>query len=195
MIEELVARTRSYRRFDESKRIPQEVLVGLVDTARNVGSAGNRQPLKYAVVSGEDACAQLFPACSWAAALKDWKGPEAGERPTGYIVIMVDAGLSMNERFSAWDTGIAAQTMMLAANEQGFGGCMLAAFSKKRCAQVTGLDPERYEPALVLALGVPVEDCRLADVPESGDVAYWRDENRVHHVPKRPLQEVLLARL
>lgn len=193
MIEELVARTRSYRRFDESRRIPQEVLVNLVDIARIVGSAGNRQPLKYAVVSGEDACARLFGACSWAAALKDWKGPEEGERPTGYIVVMVDSQLSMNDRFSAWDTGIAAQTMMLAANEQGFGGCMIAAFSKKRCAEVTGLDPDRYVPALVLALGVPVEDCRLADVPEGGDVTYWRDGERVHHVPKRPLQEVLLA--
>ena len=195
MIKELAARTRSYRRFDESDRIPADVLEDLVKTARNVASAANRQPLKYVTVSGEKACAKLFKTCSWAAQLTDWDGPEPGERPTGYIVVLKDTELSMNDIFSAWDMGIAIQTIMLAAVEQGYGGCFIGAFKKKKCAKVIGVDADRYSPQIVIALGKPAEDCRLEPCPECGSTLYWRDSDDVHHVPKRGLNEVLLARL
>ena len=195
MIKELVTKTRSYRRFDESTRIPFEVLEGLVDTVRGVASAANRQPLKYVIVSKEEACEKLFEACTWAGALKDWGGPQPGERPTGYIVLLKDAELSMNDKFSAWDAGIAMQTIMLDAVEQGFGGCFIGAFNKGKCMEVIGLDPKRYRPQIVIALGKPVEDCRVVGVPEDGSTTYWRDEEQVHYVPKRNLDEVLVARL
>lgn len=195
MIRDLVQKTRSYRRFDEGARIPEEVLEGLVDTARMVASAANRQPLKYAIVSSEGACARMFEACTWAAALKDWDGPQPGERPTGYIAVLKDMDITMNDTFTSWDEGIAVQTIMLAAAEQGYGGCILGAIKKKACAEILGLDADRYHPALLLALGKPVEDCRVVALPESGETAYWRDEDKVHYVPKRSLAEVLLAKL
>ena len=195
MIKGLVVKTRSYRRFDEADRIPRDVLVDLVDTARMVASAGNRQPLKYAIVSDPDACERLFGCCTWAAQLKDWGGPQVGERPTGFIVICKDMALSMNDTFTAWDTGIAAQTMMLGAVERGYGGCMIAAFRKEQCAEVLGLDRDVLEPSVILALGKPVEDCRIVDAKADGSVAYWRDEQQVHFVPKRSLNEVLALEL
>lgn len=51
---------------------------------------------------------------------------------------------------------------------------------------------DRYEILLVVALGVPAEQCVLEDAPPGGDITYYRDAQGVHHVPKRPLQDVIV---
>ena len=47
---------------------------------------------------------------------------------------------------------------------------------------------------MVLGLGVAREERRLAPLPENGSVAYWRDEQQVHHVPKRALDDIIVGR-
>lgn len=195
MLKDDVIACRSCRRFIENERISRELLVDLVDTARLVSSSGNRQPLRYAVVSDPQACAQVFDCLSWAAALPDWLGPEEGERPSGYIVVLRDEDRMLGELFTAWDEGIAAQTIMLAARAEGCGGCIIGAFKKKSLAGVIGIDDGSLTPDLVIALGKPAEDVRIAELPDDGSITYWRDENRVHYVPKRPLEDVLVQQL
>jgi len=46
---------------------------------------------------------------------------------------------------------------------------------------------------LVVALGKPVEEARIDDMNDGGDVRYWRDENQVHHVPKRKLDDIIIG--
>jgi len=186
--ENLVIRSRSFRRFDQTKRIPREALVALVDLARRTPSAGNRQPLKYAIIHSPADCARLFPHLRWAAALKDWGGPAEGERPAGYILIFCDARIL---REPGCDQGIAAQTLLLGAAAQGLGGCMLGAIDRARIRADFNV-PEDLDLSLVVALGVPAEKCVLEDAPVGGDVTYYRDAQSVHHVPKRPLAEVLV---
>lgn len=187
--EQLVRKTRSYRRFDEGTPIPEEVLRELVNVARLVASGANRQPLRYRIVSDAAEREAVFGALAWAGALPDWKGPEPGERPTGYLVVC-DAGGGAT---TAVDEGIAAQTVLLAATHAGFGGCMLHAFNHKAVAEALGL-PEGVKPLMVIALGKPVEDVRLVPLAESpdGSTNYWRDAEAVHYVPKRALEDVLL---
>jgi len=48
-IHNLVRKSRSIRRFQENRRIPDEILTELVDIARFCPSAGNRQPLRYII--------------------------------------------------------------------------------------------------------------------------------------------------
>ena len=52
--------------------------------------------------------------------------------------------------------------------------------------------PSHLEIIYVIALGKPVEVVQIEDLPESGDVKYWRDENKVHHVPKRSLKDIIV---
>lgn len=189
MLKTLVEQCRSYRRFDEHVRIGEEVLRELVDLARLTASTANSQALKYRLVSSAEECALLFPYIAWAGALPEWKGPEEGERPTGYIVICCDLALGKNK---LWDNGIAAQTMMLGAVEKGFGGCMIASFQREKAAEVLGIDREKYSLDLVLALGKPREKVVLVPVKEDGDTRYYRDEQQVHYVPKRALNEIIL---
>ncbi len=188
-LRELAERCRSYRRFEEEERIGEENLKDLVDLARLTASAANAQALKFRLVFTEEECEKLFPCIAWAGALPDWDGPEKGERPSGYIVICCDLHLGKNK---LWDDGITAQTMMLGAVEKGFGGCMIGSFKHEEAAQVLGIDQESYSLDLILALGKPKEEVVLVPVKEDGDVRYYRDENQVHYVPKRALEEILL---
>jgi hypothetical protein len=65
--------------------------------------------------------------------------------------------------------------------------------SIKRAALRQSLNiPEQYEVLLVLALGRPREKVVIEPLGPDGCIRYWRDEEGVHHVPKRPLEELLL---
>ncbi|MFH0841088.1 MAG: nitroreductase family protein [Bacteroidota bacterium] len=186
-IKDLIARTRSYRRFDESHRIEYKILEGLIDLARLSPSGANKQPLKFALFNSPRDCERLFPSLVWAAYLKDWDGPEPGERPSGYIIILGDKSIS--EGFGV-DHGIAAQSIMLGANEACLGGCMFASIRREQLRNEFSI-PEKYEILLVLALGRPVENVIIDEIKD-GDVRYWRDKNMNHHVPKRLLNELIM---
>jgi len=188
-IYELVMGNRSYRRFDGSVKVEMDTLKALVNLARNTASAANLQPLKYILSTDKEKNQEIFSCLAWAAYLTKWKGPEPEERPSAYIVIMGDKTITENFRC---DHGIAAQTILLGAREQDLGGCIFAAINHKKLRQYLSIAPS-HEVLLVIALGKPLEQVVLEEVKEDGNIRYWRDENGVHHVPKRPLEEIIAA--
>ncbi len=188
-IKDLVAKARSYRRFQENRPVELSVLLDLLDAARITSCTGNQQNLRYALSVSPECNARLFSSLRWAAQLKDWKGPQEGERPAAYIVIGGDMASPKGHQV---DLGIAAQTIQLGLAEQGIGCCMLANINPASVHEVVGF-PENVAVLLVLAIGYPAETVVLDSLREGGTTNYWRDENDVHHVPKRPLAEVLLA--
>lgn len=193
----LVRRARTCRRFDESMRVPREFLLELAELAHLVPCGANAQRLRFHVVSGAEDCARVFDELAWAGALKDWPGPVEGERPTGYIAILAERTVPGKPAapITEVDTGIAAQTMMLAARSATpeVAACMFKAFTP-RAIDAMGLDGDKYELKLIMAFGVPAET-QVIDAIDSnpdGSINYWRDEAQVHHVPKRPLADVLV---
>lgn len=189
MLKDLVYTCRSYRRFYEEVKIPREDLMELVDLARMTGCGANAQALKFRIVDAPEETEKVFATLRWAAALPDWGGPEPGERPAAYIIVVCDQTLGKNKQT---DVGIASQTIMLGAVEKGYGGCMLGNVQRSELAKALELDPERYAIQLVLALGKPKEVVKTVPVGPDGNVNYYRDENQVHYVPKRSLEEILL---
>jgi nitroreductase len=185
---DLVLRNRSCRRFEESSAITRDTLVELVSLARCTASAANRQPLKYIISADPQTNGRIFPCLTWAASLKDWDGPAPGERPSAYIVILIDKTITED-----WwcDDGIAAQTMLLGAVEKSLAGCMMGAIQKEKLRSALDI-PDHLIIRLVLALGKPAETIVLEDLEPGGDTRYWRDENDIHHVPKRKLEELIL---
>ena len=159
-----------------------------MNLARLSPSAANLQPLKYVICADPELNKQIFPTLAWAGYLRPWMGPEEGERPTGYIVILGDAEISKN---FGCDHGIAAQSIMLGAAEKGLGGCMIGSIEREQLRKVLNI-PGRYEILLVLALGYPREKVVLEEVGPDRDIKYYRDSNDIHHVPKRTLDEVIL---
>ena len=189
MFKDLVLKCRSYRRFQQDVPISAEELMDMVDTARITGSAANAQALKFKIVKTPEECARVYASLNWADALADWPGPSEGERPSAYIIIACDLAIGKNKQ---WDDGIAAQTILLSAVEKGYGGCMLGSVKRSELAETLCLDPQAYSIDLVLALGKPVEQVVLAPLNADGSTTYYRDENQVHYVPKRRLEDIIL---
>ncbi|MDO9558721.1 MAG: nitroreductase family protein [Syntrophales bacterium] len=188
MIEDLVARNRTYRRFDQSFVVGTDTLRELIDLARLSGSAGNKQPLKYILSCDPLKNALIFEHLAWAGYLKDWPGPAEGERPSAYILMLGDKQISPTFDF---DNGIAAQSILLGAVEKGLGGCMIGSIQRPKLREKLNI-PEIYEILLVIALGRPVETVVLKTVGADGDIKYWRDNDGRHHVPKRALDDIIL---
>lgn len=90
------------------------------------------------------------------------------------------------------DHGIAAQSILLGATEKGLGGCMIASVKRPELRQALDIPPQ-FDILLVIALGVPKETVILEQLGPDGDVKYWRDGQERHHVPKRTLDEIILA--
>lgn len=187
MMQELVAKSRSYRRFYQDKTLARHTLVELVEIARLIPTGGNRQPLKYLLSYDETKNALVFPTLAWAAYLKDWPGPDEGERPAGYIVILGDTEISEHVQ---WDHAIAAQTICLAAAEMGLGACIIGAVDRPHLKVALNIS-SRYDVLLVIALGYPAETV-VIDTIKDGDYKYWRDADGIHHVPKRSIDEIIL---
>jgi len=189
VIRDLVIENRTRRRFYQDVTIERETLRELVDLARLSASGANRQPLKYILSCDPQKNALIFSCLGWAGALKDWPGPSEGERPSAYIIILGDT--EIRQSFGC-DHGIAAQSILLGAREKGCGGLMHGAVERDELREALGI-PLRYEILLVLSLGKPKEKVVLETVGPDGDFNYWRDSDSVHHVPKRPLDDIIIG--
>jgi nitroreductase len=74
--------------------------------------------------------------------------------------------------------------------EKGFGGCIVGSVERLKLQKALKI-PAHLKIIQVLALGKPVEEVVLEDA-QDGQIKYYRDEKGVHHVPKRPLEELIL---
>ena len=189
MLKDLVVKNRSYRRFYQEVPVSTEDLRSLIDLARNTASSVNSQALRYKLVNTKEENEKVFETLAWAGLLKDWKCPEEGERPSAYIIVLYDLSVGMVKHR---DEGIAVQTILLGATEMGYGGCMFGSVNRTKLAESFGIDTEKYEIGLVLALGKPKETVKLVDIPGSGSTHYFRDTNGVHYVPKRSLDDIII---
>jgi nitroreductase len=177
---------RSYRRFFQNEQISEDQLRLMVEAARLSPSSRNIQPIKFFVCNDSEINSHIFPNLGWAGYLKEWAGPEEGERPSAYIILLHDTSIA--PAYSC-DNGIFAQSILLQAVDLGFGGCMIATFKKDEITKLLRL-PNYMTPILVIALGKPKEVVVIDDI-KMGDVKYWRDAAGIHHVPKRSLDELI----
>jgi len=190
MIKELIYKNRSYRRFDESYEITENSLKDIIDLARVSGSAANRQPLKYRIINKKDELDIIYSNIKWAAYLTEWHGPEEGERPSAFIIILYDKNIEANREYLFCDLGLAAQNILLGLAEKKLGGCMMASINKENIVNKLKIN-KQYEILLIIAAGKPDEKIMLDEV-KNNDIKYFRDKNDIHHVPKRKLSDIII---
>ena len=188
-VKALIEKNRSYRRFDFGRKIPEDLLVALVDVARMSQSAANLQPLSYITVSKEEMVMKVHSHMRWAGYLPDWNGPVDAERPVAYIIVL--GNTEVKQTYREVDAGLAMQNMCISAAAEGIGSCMIGNLDRKILVELLEI-PKQYEVIYAVALGFPVEQVQM--VPFAGDVKYYRDENQKHFVPKRLLTDILIKR-
>lgn len=186
-VRDALIRNRSYRRFYQETEISDKDLLTIADAARLSPSGKNIQALKFLLSNDRELNSRIFTTLAWAGYLTDWDGPEEGERPSAYIVQLLDTDLAAN---IMCEDGITAQSMLLQAVELGYGGCIIAAVKRKELKDILNL-PDNLVIRNVIALGKPKETVVIEEM-DNGNFKYWRDADGVHHVPKRKLEDIVI---
>jgi nitroreductase len=161
------------------------LLKKFVNAARVAPSAANLQVLQFFIVTDKKLCSRIFETIGWAGYLKPRWAPIEEERPTAYIVVLVT---DINNKHYMRDVGFASENIVLAAEEENIGTCVLCNIDRDKIREILKI-PENLEVDSVIALGYKAEQPVIEDLEES--VEYWRDENMVLHVPKRKLEDIL----
>lgn len=180
-----IKRRRSIRRF-QSKNIPKELLLQLVDGARLAPSAANLQPLEYIIVDDEHLKDALFPYTRWAGYLGEKGTPPVNQRPAAYILIIVNK--KIKSRWETHDVGAAAENILLLATSFGLGSCWLGAINRRKIRTLFKI-PSHYKIDSLIALGYPAQESVVEEVKDK--IEYWMDDEGKMHVPKRALHEIL----
>ncbi|KUK82915.1 MAG: Nitroreductase [Petrotoga mobilis] len=182
---EIIKQRRSIRKFKQ-ETIDDEILKDLVDCARLAPCASNKQPLEFIIVKDKEICNKVFENLSWAAYISPKGTPKEGEKPTAYIIILVN-----KHRATKWighDVGAAFENILLAAWSKGIGGCPIVSINRENLGEILKV-PQDYEINTVVALGYKGHESFAEDNDDT--VKYHMDEKDNFHVPKRPLEKVI----
>lgn len=183
---ELLASRRTYRRFQQDKKIPEAVLADILTAQRLASSACNQQRLRYLVIKTPELVEQVFPLTKWAALLPPEQGtPKEGEHPVMYILVLYRR--SQKNKWLDTDAGLAIGNMTLAAWNHGVGSCIMDNIDRPGLTQLLKLD-EDVEIHSAIAFGYPQHQSQVVEAKE--DLRYYLDANRDYCVPKLAVSEV-----
>ena len=183
-LDTLLKRNRSYRGYDQSRKVTLEDLRQIVSVATLVGSGKNLQRLRFRLVTGEEASAVL-PNIVLGAALPEEHLPKPGTEPQAFIVVCCTGD---ENKVVDIDLGIAAQSMLLKATEMGLGGIFILNFKADAIRSALNLPSK---PIAVIAIGKGAENIYLLPVHSGASLDYYRKDG-VHFVPKLTLDDILI---
>ena len=189
---ELALKRRTIRKFKQEK-IPLGTLKKLINAARLAPSGSNLQPWEFIIVEEDSLRERVFPNLAWAGYIAPAGNPSPGERPAGYIILLVNKDIRPEgyER----DLGAAAENIMLTALEEGIASCWMGSIKNENLRRIFRL-PDNYIIDTVIALGYPGEKSVAEDLPSDKSprkesIKYYKDKDNVLHVPKRRLEDIL----
>jgi len=183
-LDSLLKRNRSFRGYDNSVKVDEKKLLEMLKTVTWVASGMNAQPLRYRLVTGDEA-GRVHPLVKLGAALSEEHLPHPGEEPSAYIVI---CSTVEENRIVDMDLGIAAQSILLKATEMGLGGIFILNFNSEALQSALSLP---MKPLAVLGIGKPSERIFLMPCHSDDPLAYYRKDG-VHYVPKIKVEDLIL---
>ena len=146
------------RRYEQRPLAPEHVL-RIVDAGRHAGSSKNQQLWDFVLVEDRERLQRL-------AGVGKYAGHLAGAAAAVGLVTpdprAPGASLSL-----VWDSGLAAQNMMLAAWELGVGSCPVTVYDHDLAREVLAFPADRW-CGYLLSLGYPADPDDLTRRPKAG---------------------------
>ncbi len=189
MLKNIFKFDRSYRFYDPSYIVKPEELKTMVELTRYSPCARNGQILKYKFIVGEDA-KRLKGLYKMGSLLDDEDRPTDNQRPSAFIVVMLDNEKGELDQYAVMDAAIASHSILLKASEMRLGGIMLGSADLEKIVEIFEID-KRYTPLLLIAIGKPNEKIEIVDIDDSDDRSYYK-KNAVHYVPKVKLDDLIV---
>ena len=185
---ELLKTRRTYRCFDGTKAIPDDVLDDILKALQYSSSAMNSQSLEVVVIQSHDAVESVFDITKWAASLPNNAGrPKDGEHPTMFIALIINK--EFKTPFSETDAGIALSNMTLAAWNKGVGSCIIKSFDEEKLRQIAQIS-DNYDVHSVVAFGYPTIKSTIVEIDKGESTKYYIDDCRNYYVPKRKIKDI-----
>lgn len=144
---EAIERRKSVRAYD-SRPVPDDVLMKILETGRIAPSASNKQPWHFIVVKDPEKRKALSDG-KWAKFLT--------ETP---VVIVGCGNKDESPEWHVIDVTIAMQQMVIAATGEGLGTCWIGSFYEDRVRKALKV-PEELRIVAMLAMGYTKEKLDL----------------------------------
>ena len=150
----LIKNRGSVRKYS-NKKVSDDVIIKILETARNSPSAGNHQPWEFIVVRNRDVKSDLVEASYY----QEWM-----LTAPVFIIACINmrlAGAVFGERglklYGIQDVAAAIENMLLAAEALGLGTCWIGSFSEVMVARILQC-PDYVRPCAIITLGYPAEE-------------------------------------
>ena len=158
---QLVASRQSDRAYDMSRAVEHDKLERILEAARLSPSACNAQPWRFVVVTDPELAVKVGKATAGLGMNKFAK-----DAPVHILIVEESANITSllggkvkDKHFPLIDIGIAASHMVLAAESEGLGSCILGWFDEKKIKQLTGI-PSSKRLLLDIIIGYPLKEKR-----------------------------------
>ncbi|MFP4921673.1 nitroreductase family protein [Staphylococcus coagulans] len=188
--EEIMTGRRSVKLFDESVKIPRSEMNEMIRKATLAPSSINMQPWRFVVVDTEEGKDTLRPLVQFNTRQNDSSAAmivifgdmlnyeyaeeiygsavEQGFMPEDVKVDLVKRFVGMYEGLDQQsmndivkvDSSLAAMQLMLVAREHGYDMNPIGGFEREKIAEGLGLDPQRYVPVMIVAIGKAAQEGR-----------------------------------
>jgi len=175
-LHELIQRRRSGRAFDK-RPVAQQTLAQLLEAARWAQSCFNLQPWRFVVCAEPQALEKLQAALAGG---NSW----AKEAPALIAIVSneaLDKVADDGRKYYLFDTGLAAQNLVLQAVSAGLMCHMMAGFDHDLAKAALGV-PDGFEVICLMAVGYPGD-------PNALDDAQLRQRESAPR-QRKPLEEI-----
>ncbi len=139
-LENLLEIRRSYRKFDNSKKLTKEEINKILNSVKFASCGKNKQDLRFISIESEEKVNEVFDILNWAGNLPDDLGkPKKGEEPV-YLVAVLSKKNST--KLVEVDKGLAISNMTLTAINMGIGSCIIANFSHSKLKNILDISED-----------------------------------------------------
>lgn len=180
---DVVFNRHSVKEFDKNYKIDREEMIQILEEATKAPSSVNLQPWRFVIVESDEGKDKLRPIIKFNTKQNDSSSAmilifgdmECYEKTDEIYSQAVEAGY-MNEndknksveRFNQVyksfskekmndivkiDSSLMAMQLMLVARAHGYDTNPIGGFEKDQLAEAFGLDPDRYVPVMIIAIG------------------------------------------